>query len=103
MHDVPRDFLDQLLEHYLGEFRWKDILDQVRIAFSDFVTYAKCWYRCLRATMCDRLWRAVDVDCGSHVAMVKMTPTYYISRHIAVLSVGIHAVVGFVQQHYLTY
>jgi hypothetical protein len=62
MHDVPRDFLHQLLEHDLGEFRWKDILDKVRIAFSDFVTYAQYW---LRATMCDRLWGAVD--CGSHV------------------------------------
>lgn len=40
MHDVPRDFLHQLLEDNLGEFGWKDILNQVRIAFSDFVTYA---------------------------------------------------------------
>jgi hypothetical protein len=40
MHDVPRDFLHQLLEHDLGEFRWKDILDQIRIPFSDFVTDA---------------------------------------------------------------
>jgi len=43
MHDVPRDFLDQLLEHDVGEFRWKDFPDQVRIAFSDFVTYAQRW------------------------------------------------------------
>ena len=44
MHGVPRDFLEflhQLLEHDLGEFRRKDILDQVCIAFSDFVTYAQ--------------------------------------------------------------
>ena len=35
MHDVPRDFLHQLLDHNLGEFWWKDILDQGRIALSD--------------------------------------------------------------------
>jgi len=68
MHDVPLDFLHQLLEHDIGEFRWKDILDQVRIAFSDFVTYAQYWCRCIRARMWDRLWGAVDVDCGSVAA-----------------------------------
>lgn len=36
MQYVPRDILHQLLEHdTAGEFRWKDILDQVRIALSD--------------------------------------------------------------------
>jgi len=45
MHDVPRDFLHQLLERDLGELRRKDILNQVGIAFSDFVTYAWYWHR----------------------------------------------------------
>jgi hypothetical protein len=67
MHDVPHHFLHQLFEHDLGEFRWKDILDVVRIAFSDFVSYAQYWYRSLRATRNDRLWGAVD--CGGRVAM----------------------------------
>lgn len=40
MHDVPRDFRHQLLEDDLSEYRWKDILHQVCIAFSNFVTYA---------------------------------------------------------------
>jgi hypothetical protein len=40
MHDVPRDFLHQIFERELGELRWKDIFNQVRIAFSNFVTYA---------------------------------------------------------------
>jgi hypothetical protein len=26
--------------------------------------------------MCDHLWGAVDVDCGSHVTMVRMTPMW---------------------------
>jgi hypothetical protein len=44
MHDAPRDFLHQLFEQDLvGEFGWEDILDQVRIAFADFVTYAQYW------------------------------------------------------------
>jgi hypothetical protein len=47
MHDVPRDFFHQLLERDVGELRWKDILNQVGIAFSDFVTYAQYWHRCL--------------------------------------------------------
>jgi hypothetical protein len=35
MQYVPRDILHQLLEHDpAGEFRWKDILDHVRIALS---------------------------------------------------------------------
>jgi hypothetical protein len=38
MHDVPRDFLHQILECDFGELGRKDILNQVRIAFSDFVT-----------------------------------------------------------------
>jgi len=41
VHDVPRDFLHQLLEGDLGELTRKDILNQVRVAFSDFVTYAQ--------------------------------------------------------------
>ena len=69
MHDVPRDFIHQLFERDLSEFRWKDILDQICVAFSDFVAYAQYWGRCLRATMFECLWGAVD--CGSHVAMVK--------------------------------
>ena len=40
MHDVPRDFLHQIFERDLGELRWKDILNQVRVAFSYFVTDA---------------------------------------------------------------
>ena len=47
MHDVPRDFLHQILECDLGELRWKDILNQVRVAFSDFVTDAQYWHRYL--------------------------------------------------------
>ena len=47
MHDVPRDFIHQLFERDLSEFRWKDILDQICVAFSDFVAYAQYWGRCL--------------------------------------------------------
>ena len=40
MHNIPRrDFL-QIFERELGELRWKDLFNQVRIAFSYFVTYA---------------------------------------------------------------
>jgi hypothetical protein len=56
-------------------------LDQARIAFSDFSTYAQYWYRCLRAAMCDRLWGAVTVDSGCHVAMMKMTPNVVTLLH----------------------
>lgn len=40
MHDVPRDLLHQIFERDVGEHRRKDIFNQVRVAFSDFVTYA---------------------------------------------------------------
>ena len=64
MHDVPRDFLHQLLEGNLGELTRKDILNQVRVAFSDFVTYAQYWRRCPRVTTWEHLWDAVE--CGGH-------------------------------------
>ena len=90
MHDVPRDFLHQLLECDLGELTRKDILNQVRVAFSDFVSCAQYWHRYLRATMCESLW--VAVDCGGHVVMVKMTPTRRDLLHFKsiLLCMGIH-------------
>jgi hypothetical protein len=45
MHDIPRDFLHQIIECDLGELRRKEILNEVRIALSDYVTYAQYWHR----------------------------------------------------------
>jgi hypothetical protein len=71
MHDVPRYLLHQVLERDLCEFRWKDILGQVRITFSNSVTRAQYWHLHLRATVSRR--HRVHVSCGSHVAVLGMT------------------------------
>ena len=60
MHDVPRYFIHQVLEHDLCELRWEDILDQIRITFSDSVAYAQHGHQHLRATISKR--RGVTAD-----------------------------------------
>src|SRR5487761_1259903 len=72
MHDVPCHFLHQILERDLCELGWKDILDQVRITFSDSVTRAQYWHLHLRATISGR--HRVAVGRGGHVAVLRMTP-----------------------------
>jgi hypothetical protein len=39
MHDVPSDLLLEVLECNLCKLRRKNILNQVRVAFSDLVAY----------------------------------------------------------------
>jgi hypothetical protein len=63
MHDIPRYLLHQVLERDLCELRWKDILDQVRITFSDLVARAQYWYLHPRATISSR--HGVVVSCGT--------------------------------------
>lgn len=41
MHDVPRHLLHQILECDLCKLGWKNILDQVRVTFSDSVTHTQ--------------------------------------------------------------